>query len=84
MKSPPSGMSMSQWPETPAAPAPSEASLNDALSALVASALRDGQFEIEKAEHNSGILRLNISLAVRHGRKQGASTSLVFERKLGS
>ena len=63
-----------------------EPTLYETLELLLDSALKDGMVEIQRAEEttSTGIIRLNISLAVRHGRKQGASTSLVFERKLGS
>lgn len=77
---------MSQWPETETVPAPGDVSIAETLDALIKVALADGQAEVDKASEGkgNGIIRLNITLAVRHGRKQGASTSLVYERKLGS
>ena len=74
---------MSQWPETEAVPAPGSPFLDDVLQALVAQAIRDGSREVSRAATNSGVLRLNISLSVRHGKPQGSSRSLSFELKQG-
>lgn len=74
---------MSQWPETEALPAPGAPLLDDVLEALVARAIAEGSREISRAATNSGVLRLNISLSVRHGKPQGSSRSLSFELKQG-
>lgn len=57
----------------------------DLLKQLVEMAMRQGLCETEKARDpgTTGILRLNVTLAVRHGKPQGGSSSLVFEKKLG-
>lgn len=74
---------MSQWPRTEAEPAPGQPSLMESLTALIQMALTDGVYEVQRAAHETGIIRLNLSLTVRHGRPQGSASSLVFEKKTG-
>jgi hypothetical protein len=70
-------------PEAPAGPTPGTLPIGETLAALIQMALTDGSLELRRAEHETGQLRLNLSLTVRHGRVQGSTSSLVFEKRLG-
>jgi hypothetical protein len=70
------------WGE--ASPQPAADTLLDSLRNLIELALTDGTFEVQRAEAaETGVLRFNLALTVRHGRPVGSSSSLVFEKKLG-
>ena len=62
---------------------PEPEGLDAVLDALVKQAIRDGGREVSRAAVNSGVLRLNVTLSVRHGKPQGSSRSLSFELKQG-
>lgn len=74
---------MSNWSESPASPAPGVTKPEEILRLLSDAALAAGRHELVRAMNGTGILRLNISLSLRHGKPQGSTSGLVFEEKRG-
>lgn len=62
---------------------PGDVTLLQVFQDLIQMALTDGSLEIQRAGGDTGVLRLNLALTVRHGRPQGSSSSLAFEKKTG-
>ena len=70
-------------PTSPARPTPGTPSLMHSLTELIQMALTDGAAEVQRATGETGVIRMNLALTIRHGRVQGSTASLVFEKKLG-
>lgn len=70
-------------PESPAGRAPGDLDIDDVLRILFENTMTRGEHELDRADTRTGMIRLNLSISVRHGRPQGSTSSLHFEEKTG-